>query len=112
MPVSILVPRVGPPRRISQLNVVAGEFPQTQALGEGDRKDQPGIGHQACPTTVEEPTGLRSPKFPYPPAIATVNLAGEANRCPDSRHLVDDRFDGIGYHTSSRDECPGGPKGA
>jgi hypothetical protein len=23
------------------------ELTQTQALGEGDRKDQPGIGHQA-----------------------------------------------------------------
>ena len=42
-----LVPRVRPPRRISQVNVVADEFPQTQALGEGDRKDQPGIAHQA-----------------------------------------------------------------
>ena len=27
--------------------MVADEFTQTQALGEGDRKDQPGIGHQA-----------------------------------------------------------------
>ena len=42
-----LVPRVRPPRRSPQVNVLADEFPQTQALGEGDRKDQPGIGHQA-----------------------------------------------------------------
>ncbi len=42
-----LVPRVRPPRRISQVNVIADEFTQAQALGEGDRKDQPGIAHQA-----------------------------------------------------------------
>ena len=42
-----LVARVRPPRRISQVNVVADEFTQTQVLGEGNRKDQPGIGHQA-----------------------------------------------------------------
>ena len=45
--VSILSPRVRPPRRISQVNVIADEFTQAQALGEGDRKDQPGIAHQA-----------------------------------------------------------------
>jgi hypothetical protein len=27
--------------------VLADELTQTQVLGEGDRKDQPGIGHQA-----------------------------------------------------------------
>ena len=27
--------------------MVVDEFTQTQVLGEGDRKDQPGIGHQA-----------------------------------------------------------------
>ena len=48
--VSILSPmfaRVRPPRRISKVNVVVDEFTQTQVLGQGDRKDQPGIGHQA-----------------------------------------------------------------
>ena len=34
-----LVPRVRPSRR-------AAEFPQAQVLGEGGRKEQPGIGHQ------------------------------------------------------------------
>ena len=42
-----LVARVRPPRRISEVNVVVDEFTQTQVLGEGDRKEQPGIGHQA-----------------------------------------------------------------
>ena len=41
-----LVPRVRPPRRISQINVLAGEFPQTQVLDESDRKDQPCIRNQ------------------------------------------------------------------
>ncbi len=27
--------------------MIADEFTQAQALGEGDRKDQPGIAHQA-----------------------------------------------------------------
>ena len=27
--------------------MVVDEFTQTQVLGEGDRKEQPGIGHQA-----------------------------------------------------------------
>ena len=45
--VSILSPVFAPPRRISQVNVIADEFTQAQALGEGDRKDQPGIAHQA-----------------------------------------------------------------
>ena len=34
-------------RRISQINVAVHQFTQTQALGQGDRKEQPGIGHQA-----------------------------------------------------------------
>ena len=42
-----LVAGVRPPRRISEVNVVVDEFTQTQVLGEGDRKDQPCIGHQA-----------------------------------------------------------------
>ena len=42
-----LVARMGSARRISEVNVVVDEFTQTQVLGQGDRKDQPGIGHQA-----------------------------------------------------------------
>ena len=42
-----LVPRVRPPRRISEVSVVVGEFTQAQVLCEGDRKEQPGIGPQA-----------------------------------------------------------------
>ena len=42
-----LVARVRPPRRIAQVEVMVNQFTQTQALGEGDRKEQPGIGHQA-----------------------------------------------------------------
>ena len=42
-----LVSRVRPPRRISKVNMVVDEFTQTQVLGQGDRKDQPCIGHQA-----------------------------------------------------------------
>ena len=42
-----LVARVRPPRRISEVNVTVDEFTQTQVLGEGDRKEQPSIGHQA-----------------------------------------------------------------
>ena len=42
-----LVSRIRPPRRISEVNVVVDEFTQTQVLGEGDRKEQPPIGHQA-----------------------------------------------------------------
>ena len=41
-----LVARVRPPRCVSQVNVLAGEFAQTQMLGKGDRKEQPGIGHR------------------------------------------------------------------
>ena len=42
-----LVPRVGPPRRAAEVEVTVDEFPQAQAPGQGGRKDQPGIGHQA-----------------------------------------------------------------
>ena len=42
-----LVSRIRPPRRISEVNMVVDEFTQTQVLGEGERKEQPGIGHQA-----------------------------------------------------------------
>ena len=42
-----LVPRVGPPRRDAQVEVMVDEFPQAQVMGEGGRKEQPGIGHQA-----------------------------------------------------------------
>ena len=41
-----LVSRVRMTRRISQINVAVHQFTQTQALGQGDRKEQPGIGHQ------------------------------------------------------------------
>ena len=40
-----LVPRVGPPRRDAQVEVMVDEFPQAQVMGEGGRKEQPGIGH-------------------------------------------------------------------
>ena len=42
-----LIANVGPTRRISQVNVVVHQLAQSQALGQSDRKDQPGIGHQA-----------------------------------------------------------------
>ena len=42
-----LVPRVGPPRRDAQVEVMVDEFPQAQVMGEGGRKEQPVIGHQA-----------------------------------------------------------------
>ena len=42
-----LVSRIRPPQRSSEVNVVVDEFTQTQVLGEGDRKEQPSIGHQA-----------------------------------------------------------------
>ena len=44
--VIILCARVRPPRRISEVNVAVDELTQTQVLGEGHRKEQPGIGHQ------------------------------------------------------------------
>ena len=36
------------PGTISEVNVAVDEFPQTQVLGEGHRKEQPSIGHQAA----------------------------------------------------------------
>ena len=42
-----LVSRIRPTWRISQVNVVIHQFPQSQMMGQGDRKDQPSIGHQA-----------------------------------------------------------------
>ena len=41
-----LVARIGSARRSSEVNVVVDESTQTQVLGEGDRKEQPSIGHQ------------------------------------------------------------------
>ena len=35
------------PGTISEVNVAVDEFPQAQVLGEGHRKEQPSIGHQA-----------------------------------------------------------------
>ena len=46
--VSILSPRVRPPRRIAQVQVMVNQFTQTQVLGQRDRKEQPSIGHQAA----------------------------------------------------------------
>ena len=42
-----LVAHIRPPRRSSEVNVVVDEFTQSQVLGEGDRKEQPSISHQA-----------------------------------------------------------------
>ena len=42
-----LVARVGPPWRISQVQVVVNEFPQTHALGQGGGQQQPSIVDQA-----------------------------------------------------------------
>ena len=52
-----LFARVRPPRRISEVNVLVGEFTQTQVLGQRDRKDQPRIAHQAV---VVEGDSMRS----------------------------------------------------
>ena len=45
--VIILSPGVRPARRIAQVEVLLDQLGQAQAPGEGGRKDQPGIGHQA-----------------------------------------------------------------
>ena len=45
--VTKLVSGVGPPRRAAQVKVMVNEFPQAQMPGEGGRKEQTGIGHQA-----------------------------------------------------------------
>ena len=42
-----LVSGVRPPRRSSEVNVTVDAFTHTQELGEGYRKEQPSIGHQA-----------------------------------------------------------------
>ena len=42
-----LVSRIRPPRRICEVNMVVDEFTQTQVPGQGGRKDQASIGHQA-----------------------------------------------------------------
>ena len=44
--VTILSPVFARPGASPQINVLAGEFPQTQVLDEGDRKDQPCIRNQ------------------------------------------------------------------
>ena len=43
----LILTRVLPPQPVSEVNVVVDEFTQTEVLGEGDRKEQPSIGHQA-----------------------------------------------------------------
>ena len=54
-----LVARIRPPRRISEVNVVVDEFTQTQVLGQGDRKEQPSIGHQAAVVKGDlDPVGM------------------------------------------------------
>ena len=42
-----LVSRMRPTWRISQVNMVVHQLAQSQMMGQSDRKDQPGIGHQA-----------------------------------------------------------------
>ena len=42
-----LVARVRPARGAAQVEMVVDQFGQAQAPGQGGRKDQPGIGHQA-----------------------------------------------------------------
>ena len=41
-----LVSRVGSTRRISQVNVAVHQLTQTQMVGQGNRQEQSGIGHQ------------------------------------------------------------------
>ena len=38
-----LVPRVGPPRRVAQVEVMVNEFPQAQVLGQGGRRGRPAL---------------------------------------------------------------------
>ena len=52
-----LVSRIRPAWRISQVNMVVHQLAQSQALGQGDRTEQPGIDHQAV---VIEATWMRS----------------------------------------------------
>ena len=42
-----LVARVRPPRGIAQVEALPDEFGQAEMPGQGGRKEQPGIGHQA-----------------------------------------------------------------
>ena len=42
-----LVARVRPARGAAKVEMVVDQFGQAQAPGQGGRKDQPGIGHQA-----------------------------------------------------------------
>ena len=42
-----LVASVGSARGAAQVNVAVNQLGQTQALGQGDRQEQSGIGHQA-----------------------------------------------------------------
>ena len=42
-----LVSRIRPTWRIYQVNMVVHQLTQSQMMGQSDRKDQPGIGHQA-----------------------------------------------------------------
>ena len=42
-----LVAGIRPTRRIPQVNVMVHRLAHTQMMGQGDRKQQPGIGHQA-----------------------------------------------------------------
>ena len=42
-----LVPGVGPARSATQVNMAANQLAQSQMVGQGDRKEQPGVGHQA-----------------------------------------------------------------
>ena len=41
------VPRVGPPRRAAEVEVMVDEFPQAQVLGEGGRQEQASVVDQA-----------------------------------------------------------------
>ena len=41
-----LVAGVGPPRGIAEIEALPDEFGQAEMLGQGGRKEQPGVGHQ------------------------------------------------------------------
>ena len=43
-----LVARVRPPRGFAQVEALLDEFGQAEMPGQGGRKEQPGIGHQAA----------------------------------------------------------------
>ena len=42
-----LIPRVGKARRTAQIILAVHQLAQTQMMGQRDRKEQPGTGHQA-----------------------------------------------------------------